>query len=103
MRHDVGGLIDDDAVHGVAGVIEVLGDLRLAVDDDTIAAGKPGQVDAVAGAGEGDVEAFVDQRLAVQAFRHLGLAQQRHHAALQDAGADAAQDVAAALAFQDDA
>ena len=56
MRHDVGCLVDDDAVHGVAGVIEVLGDFRLAVYHDTVAAGQPGQVDAVAGAGESDVE-----------------------------------------------
>ena len=103
-RHLVGGyvrrLVDDRAAHGVAGFVEVLGDLGLAVDADLVA-GQIFQIDPVPHAPEREVQPAVPERFLLQPPGDLRLAEQVDHAAFEHARADAAHDIGPALAFQD--
>src|ERR1700722_51429 len=59
-------------------------------------------VDAMARAAEGELDAMVDQALAVRALAGAALIEQRHRSFFEQAGADAAEHVFRRLAFQDD-
>ena len=81
---------------------EVLDDLLLAVDRDRPAVGEPAEVDAVALAVEAQLEAAVDERLAVQTVAEAGVGEQLDRALLQDARADPVLDVLAAAVLEHD-
>ena len=72
---------------------EVLDHLLLAVDRDRPPAGELGEVDAVPAPVEAQLEAVVDEALAVQALAHAGLVEQVDRALLEHAGAHARLDV----------
>ena len=59
-------------------------------------------VDAVARAAEGELDAVVDQALAMGARAGADLVEQRYRAFLEQAGADAAEHIFRRLPFQDD-
>ncbi len=59
-------------------------------------------VDAMARAAEGELDAMVDQALAVRALAGADLIEQRHRSFFKQAGADAAEHIIRRLAFQDD-
>src|SRR5579863_8305466 len=85
-----------------AGLHEILGDLGLTVNRDG-AAGQALQVDAKGLPGEPESEPVVDQSFAQHPLADVRLHEQVHGALFQDAGADAAGDIIAAPAFEDDA
>jgi hypothetical protein len=95
------GLEVEPAPSRLAGDVEVLGDLGLAVDRHA-AAGQVDEVDAPAPAVDAQLDAAVDQPLAVQALADLRLVEQVHRPPLEHAGSDTALDVGAAASFQDD-
>ena len=77
--------LEQDLAAGIQpGGDQVLHDLLLPVDPDR-AAGQVGQRDAVAGALEPQLDALVDQALAVEAIRQPGLAEQLDRRVLEDA------------------
>jgi hypothetical protein len=86
---------------GVERVHQVARDLGLAVDGDR-PADEAGEVDAVAGAGEGERDAVMDQALAVHAAPGVGPVDERDGARFQHAGADAAEHMRPAAALQHD-
>ena len=109
------GPVGLEAVHGdlarleeqrLAGVAadpdQILHDLGLAVDRDRPPAGQLGERDAVAAALEAQLEALVDEPLAVQALADAGLGQDVDRALLEDAGTDALLDVGAAAGLEHD-
>ncbi|MCY1556863.1 hypothetical protein D9M68_936600 [compost metagenome] len=59
-------------------------------------------VNRVAVAGKHQLDAVVHRAFGLHALAHAGLGQQVHRDLLQDAGADAAQHIVAALALDDD-
>ena len=101
MRLDVGGLIDGGEPGRLAGVHQVERHLGLAVDHDRLAGGGV-HVDAVPGAAEGELDAVMDQPLAMGARAGADLVEQRHRAFLEQAGADAAEHVFRRLALEND-
>ena len=101
MRLDVGGLIDRGQPRGLARVHQVERHLGLAVDHHRLA-GRGLHVDAVPAAAEGELDAVMDQALAVGARAGADFVEQRHRALFQKAGADAAEHVFRRLALQDD-
>ena len=98
QRH-VGGVMDDDAAHGVARIIEVAGHFRLAIDHDRLA-GIFLQVNAVHHAVMGDMKAVMNLAFGIHALAHAGLAHQFGKAMFQHAGADARQHMVAAVLFE---
>src|SRR5690606_29453233 len=99
---DVLGFVDGRRTGGGARVHQVARDLGLSVDGHVLAAGEAGEVDAVALAVEAQLDPAVDQPLGVQPLSDAGLVEQVDCTLLEYAGADAAQHVVAALAFEDD-
>ena len=103
VRLDVGRLEVQLTAGGLAGEIEVLLDHRLAVRHDL----QPGVLldvdEEVVAPGPGDAGAVVDLALGVHPGTDPGVAQQPDRSPLEHAGADAAEDVLAALAFEHDA
>src|SRR5258707_1004543 len=85
-----------------AGLHEILGDFGLTINGDAVA-GQALQVDAKRFPGEPESEPVVDQALAQHPLADVRLHEQVHRPLLQDAGADAAGDILATLAFEDDA
>src|SRR5215212_345673 len=81
---------------------EVLDHLLLPVDRDRPPAGQLGERDAVAAALEAQLEALVDEPLAVQALADAGLGEDVDRALLEDAGTDALLDVGAAAGLEQD-
>ena len=81
---------------------EILGDFGLTVNRDG-AAGETLQVDAKGLPGEPKGESVVDQPFAQHACTDFRPPEQFDGALLQDAGANAAGDMLAALAFENDA
>ena len=102
VRRHVLGVVDDHALQTVARLVQVLGQLGLAVHHHRAAAAVLVQIDPLHLAVVGDEEAFVDLAFAVHALAALRLAHQRGEAVLQHAGADAAEHVLAALPLQHD-
>jgi hypothetical protein len=98
--------MDDRSGEPVARLIEVARQLGLAVDQDRTAARVFEQVDMIhatfSGAVMRDVEALVRLAFAVHARATLRFAHQRGKTMLQHAGADAPEDVRAAVFLQDD-
>ena len=90
------------AAEPVARLIEVAGQLGLAVDHHRIAAGIFVEVDVVEHAVMGNVKAVVDFTLAVHAVAACRLAHQLGKAAFEHAGADARQHMVAAVFLQHD-
>src|SRR6266851_1376760 len=85
-----------------AGLHEILGDFGLTVNRDSVA-GQALQVDAKGLPSEPESEPVVDQALAQHPLADVRLHEQVHGPLLEDTGADAAGDILAALAFEDDA
>ena len=97
VQRDVRGLVDGAQSCRRARFHQVARDLGLAVDHHPLAAGQPGEVDAVAVAVKGNVEAVVQQPLGVHARADAGLVEQVRRRLLEHAGADARKHVLAAL------
>ena len=102
VERDVGDLEAGFAAVAQARGDEVLDDLLLAVDRDRPPAGEPAEVDAVALAVEAQLDAAVDERLAVQTVAEAGVGEQLDRALLEDARADAVLDVLAAAVLEHD-
>ncbi len=103
VRLHVGGLEVQLPAGGLAGEVEVLLDQRLAVRHE-LQTGVLLDVDEeVVAAGPCDAGAVVDVALGVHPRTDPGVAQEAHRPPLQHTGADAAEDVLAALAFEHDA
>ncbi len=98
-RHRL-GLVDRLQARRGPGLHEIAGDLGLAVDGDR-PSGQGVQVDAVAGAPEAHLDAFVNQALRVEAIGDAGLLEKGDGAMLDQAGPDPAQDIVAAAALED--
>ena len=81
---------------------QVLDDLGLAVDDDAAALREIAQRDAVAPARELQLDAVVDEALALHALAHARSRQQVDRALLEHPGADALLDVLAAARLEHD-
>ena len=81
---------------------EVLDHLLLAVDGDRPPAGELGEVDAVPAPVEAQLEAVVDEALAVQALGDAGRVEQVDGRLLEHAGAHARLDVLARARLEDD-
>ena len=75
--------------------------LVLSVDRDRAAACQRGEVDAVPGTGECDVDAVVTHALAPKPLAHAGLCEQVHGALLEHAGPDAFDHVFLGAALED--
>jgi hypothetical protein len=67
-----------------------------------VAARQAGEVDAVPGAGERDLDAAVHQAFGVEPAPDAGLVEKLHRALLEHAGANAAEHMLAAAPFQHD-
>ena len=102
MDGDVGCLIDGRRPGRRAGVAEIPGQLGLAIDHHPFAAGQFGQIDAMADAVIGEIEAVMRQALAAHARADLSLVEKVDRALFEHARADARLDIGAALAFEDD-
>ena len=103
MRQHIGDLEVKLTPGGLTGEVEILLDQRLAVGHE-LQTGVLLDVDEeVVAAGPGDAGAVVDLALGVHPGADPGVAQEVHRPPLQHAGADAAEDVLAALAFEHDA
>jgi hypothetical protein len=98
----IGRFVDRGQACRLAGGHQVARHLGLAIDHHLPATGELLQVDAVALSVEEHVEPGVHQSLGVHALAHARLVQQVGGDLFQHAGADAAQHVLRALAFQDD-
>ena len=94
-RH-VGRLEHDRVAGGEAGGDEVLDDLLLPVDGDRVA-DELVEVEAVAAALEGELDAAVGEALAVESVGDAELAQQGDARVLEHAGADPVLDVVAVV------
>jgi hypothetical protein len=94
-------LVDRGRPCARAGFHQVARQFGLAVGGDHLAAGEAVHVDGVPRP-EHQLDAVVDDAFAVTRSADAGFAQQVHGDLLQDAGADAAQHVVAALALDDD-
>src|SRR6266480_4330831 len=92
LEANVKRLVHGPRAGGLARLHQIPSDLGLAVDRDRLACHRM-QVDAVAAAGEGQVEPLVQHALGVQPRCHAGAIEQLYRALLQHAGADAAQHV----------
>ena len=103
------GVVDGDVIDveeggracGLARVIEIAGELGLAIDDD-IAAGMGVEIDPELRVAIGDDRALMGKALAVHAVARACLPQQIGGAGFQNARTDAAQHIIAGLAFEDD-
>src|SRR3954470_6560955 len=107
VRGDAGdagrlGLEQDLAARVEAELDEVLQHLVLGVDGDRAAAGEAVEVDAVAATGEAQLDAVVDEALALEALAGPDLAHQVDRALLQHAGPDRGLDRRARAALDDD-
>ena len=95
----------DVEVEGSAGLQaetdQVLDDLGLTVDDDRPPVGEVAQRDAVPLACELQLDAVMDEALALQALARAGLDEEVDDRLLEDARADACLDVLAAPVFED--
>ena len=98
----VAGFVHRGQASGLAGVHQVAGDFGLAVHHDVFAAGQRVHVHPVALACVQHVKTTVHQSFGMHALAHTGFVQQVDGDLLQHPGADAAQHVVAALAFQND-
>ena len=99
---DVGDLEHDRAAGVEAGGDQVLDDLLLAVHGDRVA-DEVDEVDAVAAALEGELDAAVGEALAVEAVGEAELAEQLDGRVLEHAGADPLLDVGAVVLLEHDA
>ena len=90
----------DLAAGGEPGRDQVLDDLVLAVDGDPAPAAEPGEVDALAAAGEAQLQPLVDQAFALHARADAGLDEQVGGALLEHARADPLLDVLSAVALE---
>ena len=100
-RHDL-GLEEQRLACCETGRDEILRDLGLAVDHDGLAAGQGLEVDAPAAAVDADVDAAVDEALAVHAGADAHLVQEVDRALLEHAGPDAALDMRAVVPLEHD-
>src|SRR5438552_9838609 len=96
------GVVHHLAAETVARLVEVARQFGLAIDEDGIAAGIFVEIDAIQHPVMGNVESLVDFAFAIHPLAALRLAHQFGETVLQDAGADAAQHVLAAVFFQHD-
>src|SRR5690606_36152480 len=103
MRPHIIGIVNDDAAHAVAGLVEIAGEFGLSVNDDGIAAGQSMKIDMVQPAIVGDIEAVVNLAFTIHAIPALRLTHQPGETVLQNARPDPAKDVFAALPLQNDA
>ena len=92
VQADVLRFIDDLGAGMVTGIHQVAGDFGLAVNDHVLARVTV-HVDAVPLTTEQQLEAAMHQALAVHALAHAGFVHQVNADLLQDAGADAAQNL----------
>jgi hypothetical protein len=92
VQADVLGLVDDRRAGGLVRVHQVVLDLGLAVDGDGLA-GQRLEIDAPALAVEGQLDAVVDQPLAIEPRADADLVEQIDGALLEQAGADAGAQV----------
>ena len=102
VRGRVLDVVNDIALHFVAGFVEVSRQLGLTVDDDRTATRIFVQIDAVHHAVVGDIETLVNLAFAVHPLAALRLTHQRGEAMLQNARANSAQDIVTAVLFEDD-
>ena len=101
MNGDVGRLEQDLPAIGESARNQVLDHLLLAVDGDAL----PDQlleIDVVQRAVEAEVDAVVEQALALQPLADAGIDQEVARPVLDQPGADAALDIGAAAVLQDD-
>jgi hypothetical protein len=96
------GVEENLAAGREAGLNQVLDHLLLAVDHDGATAGKVAQGDAVAPAGEAQLDAVVDQALAVHARPGAALAQQIRCSLLEHAGTHTPLDILAVTMLEHD-
>ena len=101
VRRHVLGIVNDDPAHPVARLVEVLGQLGLAVNDNR-GSGQTLQVDAMAAPFVGDVETLVDFALGVHPVGDLRLAHQVGEAVFQNAGAHPGEHVFTAVPLEHD-
>src|SRR6185436_6059546 len=92
FQSDIPRLVDGLGARRGARLDEVLRNLGLAVDGDA-AAGEALEVDAVARAAEGEVEAVVHQALGFTARADAGALEKRHRAAFEHPRAHAREHV----------
>src|SRR5258708_4518948 len=100
MRLDVGGFINRGQPSRLARVHQVERHLGLAVDHHGLA-GCGLHVDAMAAAAESELDAVMDQALAVGARAGADFIEQGYRALFQKAGANAAKHIVRRLPFQD--
>jgi hypothetical protein len=101
MRLDVGGLIDRGETGRFTRVHQIECHFGLAVDDHRLAGGGR-HVDAMARAAEGELDAMMDQALAVRARAGAHFIEQSDRSLFQKTCADAAKHIVRRLAFKDD-
>jgi hypothetical protein len=102
VKRYVRGLPDDRSVSGKSRGNEVARDLGLAIDRDGLPRQLP-EIDVDAPAAHADLDALVDQPVAMQPLGDTRLFQQLDRALLQHAGADAGFDIAARPQFENHA
>ena len=81
---------------------QILDDFVLSVNRDRAAARQPAQIDAMAAAGEAQLDAMMGQAEARETLTDAGLFEQVDGALLEQAGADALFDIAAAASLEHD-
>ena len=101
VEDDVERLVDREPAGGGAAFAEILGRFGLPVDGHA-GAGQLAKVDAPARAVDGDLDAFVDQRLALQPFGRAGAPHHLDRSRFEHAGANAPLDMGAIAPFEDD-
>src|SRR4051812_38288391 len=101
VRLDVGRLIDRRQARGFARVHQVEGNFGLAVDHHRLAGGSL-HVDPMPRAAESQLDALMDQALAVGACARAYFIEQRDGALFEQPGADAAEHILRRLALDDD-
>ena len=100
-RLDVFGLVDAGEPGRLPGIHQVERHLGLAIDRHALA-GRAVQIDTVAFAAEGKLDALMHEALAMQPFAGADLIEQGHGAFFQQAGADSAEHIFAGVALKDD-
>ncbi len=102
VQAHVVGLEDCLRSGGRARVDQVLRHLGLAIDHDSLPSGQRREIDAVPRAAEENIESLVDQTFAVQPRTDAGVIEHLDRPLLEHPGANAAEHVLAAAAFDDD-
>ncbi len=103
IGRDVGGFVNDDTPHLVARVIQIAGDLGLAVDGDRSTARQRFEIDPLDAPIEGKVDTAMHSPLPVEPFPDTGGAQHVGQALFEHTGADATQHIITGALFEDNA